>query len=363
METVIIGSGKTGRGFIAPFLHRNQCKITFVDKDPHLINKLVKESYYTVYYFENKQNDYRISDFNSYVINDEKAMNAIINADIIFTSIYANNLSSLIDTLKIAIDKRVKKDDLIIICCENGINVKQPLINSGLKAIISEGIIFSTTVEIEDSLDLISEPYPELPVDNSKKNLNLDIPGIKLIDNFPKLIKRKIYTYNFMSALIGYLGNYKDYRLLSDAANDIEINYLIEQVSLPLSSSIAEELDVPFDEQFEFMRRAVDKFKNLQIKDSIKRNIIQVDRKLGTMERLLRPLSMFKKYGKDNGILLLVISAAINYGLEHEKLNKEKQFKRLSLIINENELNKVEILLEDMQRKKDFSEILLKIRL
>lgn len=362
METVIIGSGKTGRGFIAPFLHRNQCNITFIDKDKELIGRLTEESKYTVHYFGEEEKKYEISDYNSYSTDDNKAINALINADIVFTSIYANNLTSITDILEEAIDKRIKKSDLIIICCENGINVKQPLLDNGLKAIISEGIIFCTTIEMENSLDLISETYPELPVDNIQGTLQFNLTGIKQIDNFSDLIKRKIYTYNFMSALIAYLGDYKGYEMLSRAANDSEIDYLIDKVISPISSSIAKEFDITYGEQIEFMMRAVEKFKNPQITDSIERNVIQVERKLSSDERLLKPFSMLEKHKKNNNILLLIIAVAINYGKKHENLNEDEQFKKLLSIMNEDDFNKMKSLLKDIQTEEKLLEIIWKLK-
>ena len=63
---------------------------------------------------------------------------------------------------------------------------------------ISEGVIFCTTLQPkEKSLALISEDVAELPVDGSVKGMIPDIAGMPLEADFPSLIQRKIYTYNF----------------------------------------------------------------------------------------------------------------------------------------------------------------------
>ncbi len=101
-----------------------------------------------------------------------------------------------------------------------------------------------------------------------------------LNNNFTSLIQRKIYTYNFISAVIAYLGWYKKYEIYSEAANDFEIMRVIENVKPIISSGIAKEFNISFDEQLKFTQRAINKFKSKEIFDTIYRNARQAKRKL-----------------------------------------------------------------------------------
>lgn len=358
MEAVIIGAGRTGRGFIAPILKQNNCRITFLDKDKSLIRDLNELTSYTVNYFNNRDTVCEIKKYSAFTTDEEAGIQALKKADIVFTSVYANNLNDLIDTFKTAINQRTKKEELIIVCCENGIDVKRPLIESNLKAKVSEGIIFCTTIEKENSMDLYSEPIFELPVDNSEMNFDFYLKGIHLTKAFNDLIQRKIYTYNFMSALIGYLGHYKNYSLLHEAANDEEIMYLINKTLPLISSAIAKEFNIPYKEQLEFTQRAISKFSNPEIPDSIYRNIIDVNRKLGINERLLKPLYFMYKYKESMDIILMVIASALDYGNNYEDIDLEIQYKRLSEIVSNYEVKRVHKILNWFENGESLSNVI-----
>lgn len=319
-EAVIIGSGQTGRGLIAPILQNANYHITFLDKDREIIYKLNQEGKYQIEYFDICQKVI-IQNFNAIYIHDEEAILAIASADIIFTSVFVNNIQDLIPLFEKA--QRIKNGKLTIICCENGINVKKDLVNANLDAIISEGVIFCTTIKKDNSLDLMSENNRILPIDGSVKGLNLDVSEMPYEYNFKNLIERKIYTYNFMSAVIAYLGYYKGYEIYSDAANDIFISKVINNLKDDISRLIADKYNILYTEQLEFTKKAIAKFKNPNIVDFISRNAYQAKRKLGLSERILFPLQLAVNSGINVSLFLLVLVAAIHYAKKVENENME----------------------------------------
>ena len=80
-----------------------------------------------------------------------------------------------------------------------------------------------------------------------------------------QLIQRKIYTYNFMSAVCAYLGSYGNYEVYGEAANDPVIAQVMEGVKQPLSHCIALEYGVSDEEQMQFTQRAIDKLSLIHI--------------------------------------------------------------------------------------------------
>ena len=46
-KVLIFGAGAIGRGFLAPLLYKYGYKISFVDNNKELINKLKKRKFYT----------------------------------------------------------------------------------------------------------------------------------------------------------------------------------------------------------------------------------------------------------------------------------------------------------------------------
>lgn len=321
-KAVVIGAGQTGRGFIAPILKENGYQLTFVDKNEKLIQQLKNKKKYTIYYFGNEKETEVISNFDCLHLKDPFVIEKLIEADVIFVSIFADNIKDLVGIFEEV--SNLKKSKIQIICCENGVDVKRPLINSQINAVVSEGIIFCTTLSTPKTLDLKSQYYPELPIDGSVKGLNIEIQRMPLEKDFKSLIQRKIYTYNFISAVVAYLGSYLNYKSYGEAANDSHISDLIDRLVPILSSIIAQEYGVAHSEQLLFTNLAVKKFKNTEIADTIYRNARQVSRKLTPDERLLTPLRLALKYHKDETAFELVIASALYYGHKYEKINIEK---------------------------------------
>lgn len=324
-KAILIGAGQTGRGFIAPILQRNGYHLVFIDKRKELIELLNEKKQYTVRYFGNTKEPVQIKGYEAYAIDDKAVLASLDEADLVTTSVFASNLVDLIPLLKEASMRRPSKSPLQIICCENGVHVKKPLVDAGLTASIAEGVIFCTTLNPdEQQLDLISEDYPELPVDGKVDGIELNIEGMPMEPDFPSLIQRKIYTYNYISALVAYLGNYKDYKVYGDAGNDEDIAEVIHKTVPLISRIIAKEYKINYDKQLEFTLHAVHKFQNKEIYDTIYRNARQVYRKLQKNERLYEPLKLANKYKESTVYFSLTTAAAIYYGVEMENLNVEE---------------------------------------
>lgn len=320
-KAVLIGAGQTGRGFIAPILKKNNYELVFVDKNEELIKQLRNEKAYTIDYFGNAKKPCVIEDFKAYISTEQEAVLELANADVIIISVFASNIKDVVPLLQNAIHIKGTDSKMKIICCENGVNVKQPLIDAGIDALISEGLIFCTTLKPkEDSLRLMCEDYPELPI-SFVDGLDVHIKGMPIERNFHDLIERKIYTYNFISAVVAYLGSYMGYEVYGDAANDDVIGEIIEQVVPLISRIIAKKYTVPYEIQLEFTNRAVRKFKNKEIHDTIYRNSRQAERKLGRNERLLVPLKLAYEYKEDVKLFELIIAAAMFYGKSKEGMD------------------------------------------
>lgn len=340
MKAVIIGAGQTGRGFVAPILYDDEWKITFVDKNAELIDKLNREKQYNVKYFQQAKPTKIIDRYKAYHVDDEKVIDEIANADIVTTSVFANQIETLIPLLKKGIDNRDKDELLTIICIENGINVKKPLIDAKLEAYISEGVIFCTSVRDEVGLGITSEAnITELPIDKKPLNREFDITNMPEVNNFSDIIQRKIYTYNFMSAVISYLGSYKNYEMLGDAANDEDIVNIINKISISLNKTMADKFNVTLQDQEAFTQQAVDKFSNREIEDTVVRNAQQAKRKLGFNERMMVPLKMAIKHNEEIKYYCIVIASAIHYGVTYEDLIAEDIIKELSKDLNEEAIN------------------------
>lgn len=358
---VILGAGQTGRGFIAPIMKENGYSLTFIDKDRDLIYQLKKEKAYQITYFGNVKKPCTIETYDAWCSCDEQAIHAIAEADILTTSVFASHITELIPLLQKGIACRTKPEKLIIVCCENGVHVKQPLIEASLDAILSEGIIFCTTRKPDSaSLDLLCEDYPDLPVDGSVEGMNWNVHHMPLEHKFSTLIQRKIYTYNFISAVVAYLGSYCGYDEYAQAALDKDIANVISKVTPIISRIIAKRYDVTYEEQLAFTKRAVHKFQNKDITDTILRNAQQASRKLTENERLLTPLRFALEYKECTAYFELIIAAAIYYGCSKEELSIKDTLQTIQNIFHDANLcERIENILVLFQEQKKLSDILL----
>lgn len=352
-EAVLIGAGQTGRGFIAPILQANAYHITFIDKNKELIDRLNAEKSYTVHYFGDGKEPVTITGYDAYTTVDEEVIEKLAHSDLITTSVFAGNIKELVGLLSAAAEQCGEKQ-LRIVCCENGVHVKQPLVDANISDSISEGVIFCTTLQPkEKSLVLISEDVAELPVDGSVKGMLPDIVGMPLEADFPSLIQRKIYTYNFMSAIVAYLGDYLQYEVYGEAANDPQIMELMDRAVPVVSTIIAREYAVEQDVQLAFTMRAVHKFRNREIYDTVYRNARQAQRKLNKEERLYEPLRLAEKYGQKCGYILLAAAAAMRYAVVKENSNPDTLMKMYKNFHSADKLKEVYGLLKESISLKD----------
>lgn len=356
-NAVIVGAGQTGRGFIAPILQENDYAITFIDKDKELIALLQQKQQYKIDYFGNIAPSKEIHSFKSFVSSSDDAIKALQDADVICTSVFSSHLVELIPLFKEVETRRTTP--MQIICCENGVNVKKDLVAANLNACITEGIIFCTTLRPnKDSLDLLCEDIQDLPIDGSVNGLQIHIKRMPLETKFSDLIQRKIYTYNFMSAIVSYLGWYKDYEVYGKAANDPDVAYVIEKIKPVVSKVIAHVYNVSEEEQLAFTQRAICKFQNEEIIDTIYRNARQAKRKLGANERILSPMRMATQQHEDITWMKLIAAAAMDYAICKEQENIDSVYQDLQVFLTDKDIQDIRNLLERLQCKESLSQII-----
>ncbi len=356
-NAVIIGAGQTGRGFIAPILQDDEYTITFIDKDEELIKSLNQKKEYLIRYFGNTAPTRKIDTFKAFVSTSGEAVEAIRNADVICTSVFSSHLAELIPLFR-EVEKE-RKTPMQIICCENGVNVKKDLVAAKLNACITEGIIFCTTLRPnKDSLDLLCENIQDLPIDASVEGLSVSVRRMPLERKFADLIQRKIYTYNFMSAIVSYLGWYKGYEVYGKAANDSDIAYVIEKIKPVVSRVIAHVYAISEEEQLAFTQRAIDKFQNEEIIDTIYRNARQAKRKLGGNERILSPMRMASQQAEDITWMKLIAAAAMDYAVCEENEELESVYQDLQAFLPEKDILDIRNLLEKFQSKESLSKMI-----
>ncbi len=329
---LIFGAGKTGRGFAAHLAFLGGYDIILIDKNRQLVADLKKAGQYDVQVLDNKEKDCTINVSAVYHIDDVSWHNEFVNTTLVFTSVFGNNLEELSKDLAIALRKRHTKNPnqlLTIITCENLTNAAHFLKKMVLKKLdeeeekwfservgFSESIIFRTCLDAgvgQSPLTIRAQNFFELPCDGDAIKEELHVYGLKPLENFKHQLRRKIYTYNCINAVITYLGATKGYTQLYEAGNDAEI--LATTRKAANETCLAQVAEFGFDnkEQEEWMNAAFAKFADKNIPDPIERNGADPERKLGRDDRLTGPALLALKHNIYPEGLLAGIIACLNY--------------------------------------------------
>ncbi|MBR1868328.1 MAG: hypothetical protein IJ800_07130, partial [Clostridia bacterium] len=309
-KITIIGAGKTGRGFLARLLKDHQ--IDFIDKNEGLIRELNSSGKIGIEYFGDKKPKEEIF-FNSAKTWEEVGA---INADLILVSVGGTNLQNVGENLKTRITEGQK-----IIVCENASSPAAKLYAAiGVEGVkIAESTVFCTTIEGE-GVNIKSEWYPYLQFDAAPFKGNApEFDGLKGIEGFGNFLNRKLYTYNSASCIIAYLGHQKGYTVYSDAANDEEILSIVDKNYGIINECLCKEYGYDVEDQAEFALLSRAKFTDRTLVDTVARNAREPQRKITAKERIVAPLLLEEKYGKDTSALEKTLAAALLYAPAEEK--------------------------------------------
>lgn len=303
MNIVILGAGKTGRGFLPRLL--GNADITFIDKDKALTEKLKAAKSYEIGFFSDRE-PVVLSGYSCFHTEEEGALRALKECFAVFVSVRGENTPAAADWLK---DKIAPATHLI--ACENA------TLPSSLMGVLKDrslsAAVFCTTVK-NGSLNIKSEDYPALHVDAQGLPKELaELPGIKPESDFPLLMLRKIYTYNAAAAIISYLGAKKEIRVFAEAATHPEIEAALNEYYPEINRAISARFGVDPEEQQKFSEASRIKFQSFEIEDSVERNAASPERKLGPAERIIAPAKLILEQGGNPRALVKTAKAALDF--------------------------------------------------
>ena len=313
-KVVIIGAGKTGRGFLARLLADQEPIL--IDKNRELIDALNGAGKIDIDFFGGKKPSVSVRFAGAYTWEDVPAA-AFVGVEVILVSVGGPNLADVGAALRPYITADQK-----IIVCENASSPAKKLGDAiGIEGLrIAESTVFCTTIEKDKgSLAINSEWYPYLQFDGDV--FGADAPaleGLKAVSNFGGFLDRKLFTYNSASCIIAYLGALKGYAVYGDAANDPQILSLLDRNYEIINECICREYGYEEQDQKEFALLSRDKFTDRTLVDTIARNAREPQRKITPAERIVSPMLLQQKYGKDSTILEKTLAAALRYTPEEE---------------------------------------------
>lgn len=334
MKAVHFGAGNIGRGFIGLLLYQSGYETTFIDVNEQLIDALNNNGKYKVVLAAKESTEQiveHVSGINSQ-IDEEKVIEAIIEADIITTAIGPNILPFISKLLAEGLRARYQQTDrpLHIIACENMVSGSSFLrekvfehISDEEKGRFAERYHFPNAAVDrivpnqvnDDILEVSVEPYYEWVVENqgAKHEMPL-IDGITYVDDLIPYIERKLFTVNTGHAVPAYVGQYLGHHTIKEAMDDLEVQSIIKGALMESGEALIQTYGFNREEHQQYIETIIERFMNPYISDEVTRVGRGPLRKLAANDRLIRPASLYMDVtNKEPTHLATVIAAALHY--------------------------------------------------
>ena len=344
---VHFGAGKIGRGFIAELLHDSGYEVIFGDVVDELIDLVNKNHEYPLFLIDHNYEEKIIDHVSAYsnIKNEEKLIDAMVDAEIITTSVMATNLPKVAPLITMGLKKRLElgKGKVIVMACENAIMGTDILKNAMIETkILTEeqidaiGVFPNTAVdrmvfggvhngkegiEIGDAFELVIE-----------KNKLIDpksepIKGAEYVDDLMMYLQRKIYIINCGHAIAGYYGQVlKGYEIVQDSLRDPELLPQIREAMLESASALEKKYGFTHESLVEYMETMmVKRFTTPGVVDPISRVSREPIRKISPNDRIMGPANNCEEYGLDNTYLLKGVACALKYKSECDIQAEELQ--------------------------------------
>lgn len=332
MRALHFGAGNIGRGFIGQLLHESGYEITFVDVRDDLVDALKTEARYEVVLAEEAERRVAVGPVSAlHAENEAKEIaRSIAKADLVTTSVGPSVLSALAPVLAEGLVERARVggSPVNVIACENMVGASQALRASVMEHLSGEqaeavgeiagfpnaAVDRIVPEQSDKGLDVLVEPFFEWVVDASQVEGELPaIPDVTYVRDLSPYIERKLLTVNTGHCAAAYLG----YAHGSPTVQaTLEIGHIREAVAGALEETgllLTAEHGFGAEEQDEYARKAISRFRNPRIRDEVGRVARAPIRKLGRDERLVSPALRLLEMEHEPVYLARVIGALLGY--------------------------------------------------
>lgn len=354
MKAVHFGAGNIGKGLIGLILSNADFEVIYIDADKKSVDLINKNNGFNVGIIG--ENDVIVSNVKAIHVSDrDNIENAILEADLITTSVGATNLVRIAPILLTNLLKRTSSID--IIANENMINASDALknevynlANSDEKIILDKLLFFSNSaidrLALSNEKGTIVEPYFEWVVDKTNlfSTAIKNIKGVTYTDNMTCYIERKLFCVNANHAAVAYLAYEKGLTYVYEAFLDKDIVDIINGMHQEIMSYFIKQYDFDRLEHEKFIEKTIIRHANCLLKDKVVRVGASPLRKLGASERLVGPFLQLVELNLPRENLARVIASALKFDFlddieavkikessiddiltNHSKIPKEKQ--------------------------------------
>lgn len=339
-KAVHFGAGKIGRGFIAELLFDSGYEIIFADVVQEMVEQINQTHSYRLFRIEQDYEEKLITNVSalSSIHQQSEIIEAILEAEVVTTSVMATNLPKIAPLLARALRRRCEsgKEKLTVMACENAIMgtdiLKKAMADTGLiteEMLDAAGVYPNTAVDrivfdgIHDGKEgiEIGEAY-ELAIERNKliDPSKEPIAGAEYVDNLEMVLQRKIYMINCGHALCGYIGQQHGYEIVQDALRDPVIQAEVTAAVMESAAALERKYGYTHEELERYMNiMMLKRFLTPGLSDPIARVAREPIRKISPNDRIMGPACQCEKYGLENRHLLKGAAYALRFHNEADE--------------------------------------------
>ncbi len=339
---VMYSAGKIGRGFIGALMAESGYEVVFIDMVPALIDMLNETHSYSIQYVDGDKSTQTVTGVRAVNGRDADAVaEEIANAEILATSVRAENLVRIAPLLAKGIRLRIQKSGrpLNILICENLMDASKflrPLLEEHLtqEEMAYVGLIETSIGRMvpdqNDPSVIRTESYCHLPVD--KDAFVGPIPYLAHMEPYSPFrfcVERKLFIHNMMHAVSAYLGMRKGYSYIHEALADEEIRVVARGAVLESAHALAAKYNMPEDELLAHAEDILVRLSNPALMDTCERVGADIPRKLAYDDRLVGAARNVLEQGNEPKCICTGIAAGLVQLLKEKDLPREEAANQL----------------------------------
>lgn len=331
---LVVGAGKEGKGNIGEIFWESGWKVSFLDKDPKVIDALNRGGYQLTKYEVDGTTTQQVSGYAAYLVDDAySCLPALMEADIIALALYPDDIPEAGKYLAKGLAARAQKapgKKLSIISGTNKNHIMDMVRRSftdnlgsdEARSWFDENVVLRDMI-IRRSVDAKSNADTNLSATVTctqlvQTPLNIDTGEVKWLewkDNLEQFKEIKLYTINGPHATCAYAGWQKGYTTIPQAESDPEIAQLVKDVLAEAVQGLAPEFGLPAEEIWEFCTLPSPK---QEMADLIVRVALDPIRKLARQDRLTGNALFCLKHGVEPDAILRSIANGMAYAAESD---------------------------------------------
>ncbi|MFZ4451603.1 mannitol-1-phosphate 5-dehydrogenase [Salibacterium aidingense] len=338
MRTLHFGSGNIGKGLIGSLLNHSGYEICFVDVNQSIVDKFNEENSYDIEILDDNRTVETISPVSALnsKTQKEKVLKSIVHADLLTTSVGANNLSGIAEIIAEGVLKRYKENrkKLNVMANENAVYASsmlkreiEKLVTPDEMANILSFVSFPNTAidrlalseKRDDENITVVEPDYEWII-NEAEMANVKVPYIKnaiYVKDLNPYLERKLYIVNMGHAAIAYVGFLAGASTIQQALANPAIYAYAKETLTEASLYINQTFDFGVEDLQRFIKQTLVRFQNENVRDDILRVGRSPIRKLGYDERIIKPTRELFEWGFSTEYLITAIAAGMLF--QHSK--------------------------------------------